>query len=148
MQPPLGFQQLVSEKKPFIENLLSTFLMETRGRFNKNEAQLDDIETHCTNMNAFIKSLEMQMGQLATELKSQKKGKFPSDIEHNLREQCQAIMLRSGKEVQSEKPKVVKEKEVEKEAEVKQDPPKTTPRRGSISFLDNPPMRIPPMPYP
>ena len=57
-------------------------------------------------------------------------------------------MLRSGKEVQSEKPKVVKEKEIEKEAEVKQDPPKTTPRRGSISFPDDPTMRTPPPPYP
>ena len=74
MQPPLGFQQLVSKKKPFLEELLSTFIMETRGRFNKNEAQLDNIETHCTNMNASIKSLEAQMGQLATELKSQKRG--------------------------------------------------------------------------
>ena len=84
------------------------------------------------------------MGQLATELKSQKKGKFPSDIEHNPREQCQAIRLRSGKEVNSEKPKVVEEQEVEKEAEVKQDPPKITPMRGYISFPNNPPMRTPP----
>ena len=78
---------------------------------------MDNIETHCSNMSASIKA--MHMGQLATKLKSQKKGKFASDTEHNPREQCYGIMLRSGKEVQSEKPKVVEEKEVENEAEAK-----------------------------
>ena len=57
-------------------------------------------------------------------------------------------MLRSGKEVNLEKPKVVEKQEVEKEAEIEQDPPKTTLRRGSVSFPDNPPMSTPPSPYP
>ena len=57
MQPPPGFQQLVAEKKPSIEDLMSTFIVEIRGRFNKDEAQLDSIETYCTNT---MKSLEMQ----------------------------------------------------------------------------------------
>ena len=100
MEPPPGFQQPVAEKKPSVEDLLSTFIMETRGRFNKNEARLDDIKTHCTNMNVSIKSLEVQIGQLATKLKSQENGKSPSDTEHNRREQYQAIMLRSGKEAE------------------------------------------------
>ena len=42
-------------------------------------------------MSASIISLEMQVGQLATELKNQQNGKFPSDTEHNRREQCKAI---------------------------------------------------------
>ena len=99
-------------------------------------------------MSASIKSLEVQMGQLATELRSQKKGKFPSETKHNPREQCQVIMLRREKEVYLEKPKEVEEQEVEKKAEVKQDPPQTTLMRGSISFTNNPPMRTPPLPYP
>ena len=70
LQTPPGFQQSVAEKKLSIEDLLSMFIMETRGRFNKSEAQIDSIEIHCTNMNASIKSLEVQIGQLATELKS------------------------------------------------------------------------------
>ena len=57
-------------------------------------------------------------------------------------------MLRKGKEVHSEKPKVVEEQEVEKEDEVKQDPPKITPRRSSISFRDNPSLKTPILPYP
>ena len=148
LEPLLGFQQLLAEKKLSFEDLLSPFIVETRGRFNKIQARIDSIETHYTNMSASIKAFEVQMGQLASELKSQKKGKFPSDTEHNLREQCQAIMLRSGKEFHSEKPKTMEEQEVEKEAEVKQVPPKTTPRRGSISFPDNPPLRTPPLPCP
>ena len=51
-----------------------------------------------------MKSLEMQVGQLANEMKRQSKGKFPSDIEQNPRDQCKAITLRSGKEVESSKP--------------------------------------------
>ena len=93
---------------------MSIFIVETKGKFNKDESHLENIETHFSHISPFIKALEVQMGQLTTELKSQKKGKFPSDTEHNLREQCQAIMLRSGKEVQPEKPKVVEEKEVRK----------------------------------
>ena len=81
LQPPPGYSQLRAEKKPSVEKLMSTFIMETRGRFNKDEARLDDIETHCMNMSATVKSLEMQVGQLATKLKNQQKGKFPNDTE-------------------------------------------------------------------
>ena len=55
--------------------------METRGRFNKDEAKLDNIETHYVNISATMKSLETHVGQLAIELKNQQKDKFPSDIE-------------------------------------------------------------------
>ena len=44
--------------------------METRGRFNKDKARLDSIETYCSNMNVTMKNLETQLGQLANELKS------------------------------------------------------------------------------
>ena len=81
---------------------MSTFIMETRRRFNKEEAHLDSIETHYSNMNATMKNLETQLGQLANELKNKKKkGKFPNDTEQNLRDHCKAITLRSGKEVES-----------------------------------------------
>ena len=56
--------------------------------------------------------------------------------------------MRKGKEFDSEKPKVVKEQKVEKEAEVEQDPPKATPKRGSLSFPNNPPMTTLPLPFP
>ena len=94
------------------------FLAETRGRFNKDEARLDNIETHYTNMNATMKSLEMKLGQLANEIKNQSKGNFLSDTEQNPRDQCKAITLRSGKKVESSKPMEVRSKEVEVEVEV------------------------------
>ena len=75
--------------------------METRGRFTKDEARLDSIETRYSNLNATMKNLETQMGQLASELKNKKKGKFPSDMKQNPRDNCKAITLRSGKEVES-----------------------------------------------
>lgn len=62
LQPPPGFSQNVVQKKPYLEDLLSIFIMETRGWFNKDEARLDSIETHCSNMGATMKSLEMQFG--------------------------------------------------------------------------------------
>ena len=143
-----GFQQSVADKKPSIEDLLSMSIVETRGRFNRDEARLDNIETHCTNMSASIKSLKVQIGQLATELKNQQKGKFPSDIEHNPREQCKVIMLRSRKEVKSSKPREIQGKKFEKKVEVEKEPAKAAPKTNSISFLDNPPVITPPLPFP
>ena len=118
LQPPPGFPQPLAEKKTSYEEMLSTFIMETRGRFRKDKATLDSIESNCTNMSATMKSLEVQVGQLATELKNQKKGKCPSDTKQNPRDHCKAITLRSGKEVESSRQKEKKGKEVEVEVEV------------------------------
>ena len=63
------------------------------------------------------------MGQLATKINNQQKRKFPSDTEQNPRYQCKAITLRSGKEVESSRPKEVKGKEVEVEIEVEKEEP-------------------------
>ena len=71
LQPLPRFPYPLAEKKPSLEDLLSIFIMESRGRFNKDEARLDNIESHCSNMNASIKSLEIQVGQLACELNTQ-----------------------------------------------------------------------------
>ncbi|PON42760.1 hypothetical protein PanWU01x14_279370 [Parasponia andersonii] len=101
LQPPSGLNQSVAEKKPSLEDILSTFIMETRGRFKKYEACLDNIENHCNNMNATIKSLEVQIGQLANSIKGQISGKFPNDTETNPKYHCKAITLRSGKEVEA-----------------------------------------------
>ena len=147
LQPLLGFPRPLGGKKPSLKHLLSTFTVETRGRFNKDEACLDNIETHCSNMSTSIKSLEMQVGQLASELKSQKKGKFPNDTEHYPREQCHAIMLRSGKEVESPNPMESQSEKIERKAKVEKEPPKATPRTNSISFTDNPPVITPPLPF-
>jgi hypothetical protein len=144
LQPPPGFNQQAVEKKPSVEDLLSTFIVETRGRFNKDEARLDNIETHCNNMNATMKSLEVQIGQLANAVKGQSSGNFPSDTEPNPKDHCKAITLRSGKEVEAPKPQEDKTKEEEVESEQL----KESARPKSISFSDNPPLITPTLPYP
>ncbi|PON50721.1 hypothetical protein TorRG33x02_313500 [Trema orientale] len=146
LQPPPGFNPPVSEKKSSLEDLLSTFIVETRRKFNKDEARLDNIETHCNNMNATMKSLEVQIGQLANSIKGQQSGKFPSDTETNPKDHCKAITLRNGKEVEVSRLKenvgdMTKENVVE-------EPPKVISKPSSISFLDNPPIITTPLPYP
>ena len=58
---------------------MRTFIVETRGKFNKDESSLDNSETHYSNVSASIKSLEVQVGQLDGDLKTQIKEKFPRD---------------------------------------------------------------------
>ncbi|XP_073030715.1 uncharacterized protein [Primulina eburnea] len=92
-------------------------------------------------MGATMKSLETQIGQLANALKDQNKGQFPSNTEVNPKEQCKAVTLRSGKdlEVQSPKERVDSEKTVE-ESEVE----------GSTAEIkvEPPPVYKPTLPYP
>ncbi|KAJ4724830.1 DNA-directed DNA polymerase [Melia azedarach] len=88
------------EKKPSLKDLLSTFVVEIRNRFNKNEASLDNMETYMVNMGATVKSLEVQVGHLVTSIKSLHSGKFPSDAEVNPREQCKVITLGIGTELE------------------------------------------------
>ncbi|PON46596.1 hypothetical protein PanWU01x14_250260, partial [Parasponia andersonii] len=65
---PLEFNLLVVEKKLSLEDLLSILIVETWRRFNKDEARLDHIKIHCTNMNTTTKSLKVQIGQLTTSI--------------------------------------------------------------------------------
>ena len=132
--------------------MLSTFIKETRRRFSKDEARLDNIETHCNNMSATMKSLEVQVGQLATELKNQQKGKFPSDTEQNPRDHCKAITLRSGEKVESFRQKEKNRKEAEVKVEVEIEAKDVKPAEASkpkgISFPDNPLIISLPLPFP
>ncbi|KAI3451359.1 hypothetical protein Pfo_008024 [Paulownia fortunei] len=91
-------------KKASVEDLISTFIGETRGRLNKDEAKIDNIETQlghlASSLGAQMKSMETQIGHLTTEINAQKhKGNFPSDTEMNPREHCKAIQLRSGTKI-------------------------------------------------
>ena len=105
-----------------------------------------------------MKNLETQLGQLASELKNQQKGKFSSDTEQNPRDHCKAITLRSGKEVESSRQKEERKEEekAEKRVENELDRPAEVvptrcsdgPKSGGISFLDNPSIIFRPLPYP
>ncbi|XP_031283882.1 uncharacterized protein LOC116142592 [Pistacia vera] len=74
--------------------------MEESGkRFDKNEAQLQKYEILLQNQSASIRNLETQMGQIHSILARRVQGMFSSDIKKNPKEQLNAIMLRSGKEL-------------------------------------------------
>ncbi|XP_062075756.1 uncharacterized protein LOC133779873 [Humulus lupulus] len=66
----------------------------------KQDGQADLLTQFMTETRAFIRSLETQIGQLATLMANQAQGNLPSTTEvtpkGNLNEQCQAITLRSG----------------------------------------------------
>ena len=59
------------------------------------------------------------MGQLATELKNQQKGKFLNDTKQNPRDHYKSMTLRSGRKVESSRQSEEKGKEVEVEAQIK-----------------------------
>ncbi|XP_022863452.1 uncharacterized protein LOC111383569 [Olea europaea var. sylvestris] len=139
LQPPPGFNTHNSDGKPPLEDILGTFISETRSRFNKDESRLDNIETHVSNMGATMKNLEVQIGQLATSMKSQQKGKFPSDAEQiGESELTENINPTPDKE----KEQVVEEQEKQAKGTNKAHKP------YSVSFPDNPPILTPPLPFP
>ncbi|XP_073273282.1 uncharacterized protein [Primulina huaijiensis] len=115
LNPPSGFNTSKEEGKPSFENLVRTFVAESGTRMARTESRLDSMEIHIGNMGATMKSLEAQIGHLATALRDQNRGHSPSNTEVNPKEQCKAITLRSGKEleVESSKKKVESEKTVE-----------------------------------
>ncbi|XP_062086021.1 uncharacterized protein LOC133792115 [Humulus lupulus] len=127
LQPPPGFNsQQQQEKKQSLEDILGTFIMESNKRFGKNEARLDNIETHMTNMGASMKKIETQ-------------------------ESCQAVSLRSGKvldegnvqECSKEKVEpVVREVDKEEQAKKQSGSDKTGTKKDIL------PMYQPPIPYP
>ncbi|XP_022889199.1 uncharacterized protein LOC111404654 [Olea europaea var. sylvestris] len=84
LQPSPRFNTRNSKGKPSLEDILGTFISETRSRFNKDESRLDNIQTHVSNMGSTMKNLEVQ-------------------IKVNLKEYCKAVVLRSGKQVEEGK---------------------------------------------
>ena len=55
-------------------------------------------------MNASLKNLETQVGQLALAMQNQSKDAFPSDTRKNPKD-CMVVTLRSGREIESRKKK-------------------------------------------
>ncbi|XP_075474054.1 uncharacterized protein LOC142505108 [Primulina tabacum] len=99
------------EGKPSFEDLVGTFVAESEKRMARTESRLDSMETHIGNMGGTMKSLETQIGQLANALRDQNRGQFPSNTEVNPKEQCKAVTLRSGKELEVQSPKEMVENE-------------------------------------
>ncbi|XP_030959070.1 uncharacterized protein LOC115981018 [Quercus lobata] len=66
LQPSPEFDSQPSKKKMSLEDAMISFVEETKERFKKSDSRLDNIETHCSNMGATMKNLEVKIGQLAT----------------------------------------------------------------------------------
>ncbi|XP_050254823.1 uncharacterized protein LOC126700654 [Quercus robur] len=158
LQPPPGFDSQPSEKKMSLEDAMVSFVEETKARFTKSDSLLDNIETHCSNIGATMKNLEVQIGQLATTINAQQRGTFPSNTEVNPKEQCKAITLRSGREIERTPSKETEStpttpnngqsKNKVEEKEIVDDTLRETDMPPSISFPDNPPILSTPLPYP
>ncbi|KAL8543528.1 hypothetical protein ACS0TY_004177 [Phlomoides rotata] len=94
VQFPTGFNPGAkppnNEEKPSPDELLELM-------FEKMKEKDVKMEEFIKATNNQIKSLEHQMGQIASNFGQQhQKGKFPSTTETNPREHCKAIKLRSG----------------------------------------------------
>ncbi|XP_062100520.1 uncharacterized protein LOC133806413 [Humulus lupulus] len=156
LQPPQEPPRQIGEKpSPSLEELLKTYIVDSKARLDQHGTRLNNIETHCTNMGATMKTLETQVGQLANTMKTQMSRSFPSDTEKNPKE-CNAITLRSGKELDAptvENKKVdeipmngEKEKDRKNERILKKE--SLVANSGSITFPDNPPKITTPLPFP
>ncbi|XP_024022388.1 uncharacterized protein LOC112091888 [Morus notabilis] len=147
-------------KKPSssLEELLKTYIVDSKAHLDQHDARLNNIETHYTNLGGTMKALETQVGQLANAIKGQSSRSFPSDTEKNPNE-CKAITLRSGRELEG--PSVQnamvdeeliksnddgKDKSKEENLKTKKEAPVVRP--GSITYSDNPPRITPPLPFP
>uniref|UniRef100_A0A803P9R0 Uncharacterized protein n=1 Tax=Cannabis sativa TaxID=3483 RepID=A0A803P9R0_CANSA len=130
LQPPPGFNAQQQPEKKSLEDILGTFMMESSKRFNKNEVRLENIETHISNMDASMKNIEIQVGQLAKAiaLRSAKvvDGGQAKDEDEFLRKQDEPMVREVDKEEQ-----VIKQNDNDKSEK------KT-----------NLPMYQPPIPYP
>ena len=81
-------------------------------KFGELEATASNFQIFQNTINASLKNLETQVGQLALTLQSQKKDAFPSDIKKNPKD-CMAVQLRSEKELEKMKEKNDSSKEEE-----------------------------------
>ena len=69
-----------------LEDFLKTYIVDSKARLDQHDSGLKKIKTHCTNMDAMMKALETQVGQLATTIKGQSLRSFSSDTKTNLNE--------------------------------------------------------------
>ena len=93
--PPQARTQPV-EQSSSMESLLKEYMA-------KNDAIIQNQASMIQSQAASLRSLENQLGQLANALNTRPQGSLPSDTENPRREgkeQCKAISLRSGKELE------------------------------------------------
>ena len=106
------------EKKLDLEQALTQMLTSHSAFMNETKANMQQQATQLNNQAAQLRSLEAQMGQMANLLTERQPGSLPSNSEVNPRrdgnEHVKAVMLRSGKELESQvQPPIVEQSETE-----------------------------------
>ena len=124
-----------SEKKLDLKQALAQMLTSHSAFMNETKANMQQQATQLNNQAAQLRSLEAQMGQMANLMTERQPGSLPSNSEVNPRrdgnEHVKAVMLRSGKELESQlQPSVVEQLETEEiiQPEQKDDADKEQPQ--------------------
>ena len=99
------------EKKVDLEQALAQMLTSHTAFMNETKANMQQQATQLNNQVAQLRSLEVQMGQMASLLTERQQGSLQCNSEVNHRgegkEFCKAITLRSRKELEILEPKLV-----------------------------------------
>ncbi|KAH9686774.1 hypothetical protein KPL70_014506 [Citrus sinensis] len=138
LKPPLEFQS--QEKKSNLKDAL-TQLTTNMSQF------MTKTKTTFQNQAASIRNLEVQMGQIANLLSSKRQGSLPSNTETNPKEQVNAIILRSGKQLEDlpKEAKKVDEKQVEDTTKVSKAISSKIPQPKPAAPVK---AYVPPIPFP
>ena len=117
--PPNRVSEPPPEKKVDLEQALAQMLTSHSAFMNETKANMHQQATQLNNQEAQLRNLEVQMGQMANLLTERQPGSLPSNSEVNSgkdgNEHVKAVMLRSGKEFETQgKSPVIEEVETEK----------------------------------
>lgn len=85
---------VVETPKSSVEELLTKLIQ-------ANETKLSQLKVGHKTLEASVKNIEIQIGQMQKTFMGRPSGSLPSDTENNPRERVQAITLRSGKQLPS-----------------------------------------------
>ena len=89
-----------TQSKPNLENLMEQFVNQQITINKQNEEQLKQLASKLEQLATHNHILETQIAQQASSSNTKPLGKLPSQPEFTQKETCQAITLRSGKEVE------------------------------------------------
>ena len=81
------------KRRSDLEDLIRSYITSNEQKWTKQEVSNK-------NMEASLRNLENQVGQLANNLSRRPQGGLPSNTEKNPREEVNAVTLRSGKELE------------------------------------------------
>ena len=143
------------EKKVDLEQALAQMLTSHSTFMNETKVNMQQQATQLNNQAAQLRNLEVQMGQMDNLLTERQPGSLQSNSEVNLRrdgnEHVKAVMLRSGKELETHAhPPVVEEVEAEKVLQPSQNdhaereqPQEKQSAGNTTEAKDNPPIPYP-----